>query len=127
MRILIVDDDIELSTCLADVLIGQGHQVCSAYDGITAVVLAMTAEVDAVVLDLHLPDRSGYEVARALRRLVASEVAIVLLTGDARPELDTADAVGIDLVLNKPVRGNDLARMVEFTRARRQRAIRSVA
>ena len=127
MRILIVDDDIDLSTCLADVMIGKGHQVCVAYDGITAVVLATTAEVDAVILDLRLPDRSGYEVARAIRRVCVKDVAILLLTGEAHPELDTASAVGVDLVLNKPVRGDDLARLLEFTRARRQRAIRSVA
>ena len=127
MRILIVDDDIELSTCLADVLIGNGHQVCVAFDGMTAVVLATTAAVDAVVLDLRLPDRNGYEVARALRRVLENDVAIILLTGEANPELDTAAAVGIDLVLNKPVRGADLARLVEFTRDRRQRALASVA
>jgi DNA-binding response OmpR family regulator len=127
MRILIVDDDIELSTCLADVMIGKGHQVCVAYDGITAVVLATTAEVDAVILDLHLPDRSGYEVARALRRMVEHDVAIILLTGDAHPERDTASAVGIDLVVNKPVGGTDLASLLEFIRERRQRAVRSVA
>jgi DNA-binding response OmpR family regulator len=78
---------------------------------------------DAVILDLVLPDESGYDTAKALRQVLPSTAVIILLTADLYPERDLADAVGIDIVLTKPVEPALVIGMVELVRSRRRRKL----
>ncbi|MBI2896899.1 MAG: response regulator [Deltaproteobacteria bacterium] len=69
-RILVVDDNIDAATTLAEALETWGHSVKIVYDGTSAIEAALDYRPDLVLLDLGLPGVDGYEVAK---RLKASE------------------------------------------------------
>jgi DNA-binding response OmpR family regulator len=77
-RILLADDDEELCHLLRDFLVREGFQVDLAHDGDDALRLAQTGGYDAVILDVMLPERSGLELLRELRR--SSKLPVLMLT-----------------------------------------------
>ena len=67
-RILVVEDDEVLRGLLERNLQARGHEVRSACDARTALVLLRTSPVDLVMLDINLPDQTGWEVLRIAQR-----------------------------------------------------------
>ena len=67
LRILIVDDNVETRELLEDTLANEGHAPLLAWDAAEALRILATSRVDAVVLDLLLPGRSGFEVLSDIR------------------------------------------------------------
>jgi DNA-binding response OmpR family regulator len=92
-RILIVDDDERLAAMLASYLEARGYTTEHRADGRTGLHAALHAQVDAMVLDVMLPDLEGLEV---LRRLRAAGSALPVLMLTARGE-DTDRIVGLEL------------------------------
>lgn len=124
LEILVVEDDPVYAEFVASTLRGPGHGVRVAVDGASARACAREVRFDAVVLDLSLPDESGYSIARSLRRdLLAPHAVIILLTANMYPELDTAEAVGIDLVVSKPVEPALVIGMIDHVHARRRKRL----
>lgn len=122
LNILVIDDDGVYADFVASTLRAAGHDVAIANDAAAARRHVEGARADAVVLDLGLPDESGYDLARDLRaRLMPDTTVIILLTANLYPQRDLANAVGIDMVLTKPVEAELVHGMVEFIRARRTR------
>lgn len=91
-RILVVDDEKKIVEIVKAYLEREGFKVASAYDGRTALGLARRQHPDLIVLDLMLPEISGFDVCRALRK--ESDVPIIMLT--ARDET-TDKIVGLEL------------------------------
>jgi DNA-binding response OmpR family regulator len=87
--ILVIDDDHELASVLAEFLEGQGYGVLVAHSGAAAATLLERATVSVVLLDLRLPDADGVGL---MRQLLARESApeVVVVTGHAT--LDSAMA-----------------------------------
>jgi len=77
-RILLADDDEELSQLLSDFLEREGFAVDIANDGTTALRRVSESDYDAMILDVMLPGKSGIEVLRELRR--ESQVPVLMLT-----------------------------------------------
>jgi DNA-binding response OmpR family regulator len=124
LEILVVEDDPVYAEFVASTLRTAGHGVEIAGDGAHARAFAGAGGIDAVVLDLTLPDESGYDIARALRRgLLAPHAVIILLTANMYPELDKAEAVGIDLVLSKPIEPALVIGMIDHVHARRRKRL----
>jgi DNA-binding response OmpR family regulator len=122
LNILVVEDDPDGGDLVAEILRSDGHDVRLARDGASALAAARASMIDAVLLDLHLPDLLGYEVARLLREgILPDSSTIIMLTGDATAELDRANVIGIDIVLHKPVEAIVLGRLIDFVRTRRRR------
>ena len=120
LKILVVEDDPVYAEFVATTLRGAGHEVDIAGSGAAARERARAWRPDAVILDLGLPDESGYEVGRALRREILGEAAIIiLLTASLYPQRDMADAVGIDIVFSKPVEPQLVTGMVDLIHQRR--------
>lgn len=93
-----------------------GHQVRWAYSAATALDLALDAPPDAVLLDIGLPDRDGYELARELReRALSTTAAIIVLTGQPRAP-GRADEHLIDLHLMKPIDIAQLSSLLHYAR-----------
>src|SRR3954463_9756364 len=67
MRFLVVEDDDKLARAIARGLRHEGYAVDRAADGDAALMQTAVYEYDAVILDLMLPGRDGFEVCRALR------------------------------------------------------------
>lgn len=114
-RVLVVDDNRDAADNLAMLLRSHGLQVHVAYDGARALELADTAQPTVVVLDIGLPDLSGLEVARALRRTWrAGQLMIIAVTGRGQPadRLETRNA-GIEVHLVKPVDPDTLLKLID--------------
>ena len=102
MRLLIVEDEIRLASALQRGLGAEGFTVDLAYTGPDGLHLAQETAYDAVILDLMLPELSGY---RIIERLRAAENWVPLLMLTAKDgEYDEADALdlGADDYLTKP-------------------------
>ena len=102
-KVLIVDDEPNVLRVLDYVLAAQGYEVISADNGAKALKKAVTERPDLIILDIILPDMSGFEVCRELRACHV-EVPILMLTGrksvdDRVRGLDT----GADDYVPKPV------------------------
>lgn len=101
MRVLLIDDDTELTALMENFLGGQGFEVDVAHDGTAGLAKALAGECDIVLLDGMLPGLDGLEVLRQLRRRSAAPV--IMLTARSAPTdriagLDT----GADDYLTKP-------------------------
>ena len=81
-RVLIVDDNEDAASLLAEMLGAIGYDCTIAYDGPGALEIARQATFDSVLLDIGLPAMDGYEVARHLRELPGGrDVQLVAITG----------------------------------------------
>ena len=69
LRILVVDDEPVVLEALEALLLKEGHQVLTAPDGEVAIRLAQAERPDIILLDLHLPGLSGFEVVNRLREI----------------------------------------------------------
>jgi two-component system, OmpR family, alkaline phosphatase synthesis response regulator PhoP len=101
-RVLLVEDEPGLQLAVSDRLTSEGYQVETAGDGNTAVIRAAGEPFDLIVLDVMLPGRDGFDVARTLRQQ-GIQTPILMLT--ARSEV--VDRVvglklGADDYLTKP-------------------------
>ena len=99
---LVVEDEVHLAEALRDGLRAEGIAVDVAYDGDRGLDLARFNPYDAIVLDLMLPRRHGYDVCRILRGEGVWTPVLMLTAKDG--EYDQADALdlGVDAYLTKP-------------------------
>jgi signal transduction histidine kinase/ActR/RegA family two-component response regulator len=104
--VLVVDDNVDAADMLQALLGMHGFDVGVAHSGATALDMIAARRWDAVLLDIGLPDMSGYDVAATSRAqgLVGDNTLLVALTGwsDAESRRKSAEA-GIAHHLNKPV------------------------
>lgn len=91
-KILVVDDEKKIVEIIKAYLEREGFQIISAFDGKSAIDLAFSQNPDLIVLDLMLPEVSGWDVCRAVRK--KSEVPIIMLT--ARDEV-TDKIIGLEM------------------------------
>ena len=106
-RILLADDDAELSALLAEYLAGEGFEVTRAADGEAALEALRAPNLDAVVLDIMMPRLSGIEVLKRLRR--ESNLPVIMLTarGDDLDRIIGLE-LGADDYLPKPCNPREL-------------------
>jgi two-component system phosphate regulon response regulator PhoB len=109
-RILVVDDEPDITALVAYHLARSGYRVSTATTGPDALRAARDERPDIVVLDLMLPGVSGYEVLRELRqRQETQDVGVILLTA-RREETDRIKglSLGADDYLTKPFSPQEL-------------------
>lgn len=102
MRVLVVDDERGVTQALQRGLTAEGFAVDAAHDGETGLAMATDGEYDAIVLDIMLPRRNGYDVLTALRERGVWTPVLMLSAKDG--EYDIADGLdlGADDYLTKP-------------------------
>jgi len=112
-RVLVVDDNIDVADTHAMLLAEEGCEVRTAYSGAAAVQEAERFRPELVLLDIGLPDASGYEVCQQLRAAEWSRgIAIVAVTGwGQEPDRARSAAAGFDQHLVKPVDPTVLLRL----------------
>ena len=125
MRVLIIEDDLDIATNLYEFLEGRGCVVDMARDGVSGMHLAVSGEFDAIVLDLGLPGMDGLRLCSKLRREACLDVPVLILT--ARDVLDdklTAFDCGADDYLVKPFALREVeARLKALVARRRGRVV----
>lgn len=109
VRVLVVDDNVDVAELLAEALQEEGFETAVAHDGQDALATWRRFLPHAGVLDVGLPDLDGYQLAKALRAEYGREATLIAATGYGRPtdRVRAADA-GFDCHLVKPVRVHDL-------------------
>lgn len=110
--ILVVDDEIKITEVVSSYLEKSGHEAICAHNGTQAMSLFESFSPALVILDLMLPDMSGEEICRAIRK--KSRVPIIMLTA----KVEDADIIrglgmGADDYLTKPFSPKQLVARVE--------------
>jgi two-component system KDP operon response regulator KdpE len=100
-RVLVVDDEPQILRALQTNLRGAGYEVETAATAEQALAAAALKPPDAVIVDLVLPDRSGTEVCRELRRWSSAPILVLSVVGEEREKVAALDA-GADDYVEKP-------------------------
>ena len=101
-RILVVDDEQQILRALKTSLRGAGYEVETADTAESALAAAAMRPPEAVILDLVLPDGSGIDVCRELRKWSSAPVILLSAVGEEREKVAALDA-GADDYVTKPV------------------------
>lgn len=108
MRVLLIDDDRRLVKLIEEVLIEEGFEVDTAFDGLTGLELALRGTYDVAIIDWMLPERDGPAIVRSVRS-ARLPTACMLLT--ARTQIEDRVAgldSGADDYLAKPFSFDEL-------------------
>ena len=101
--ILVVEDDPDTRQMLAELLGFEGYSVVEAETGADALRKIVQQRVDAVLLDLRLPDIDGYTVCQRIRAGDQQSVPILIVSAEREPtSMAKARAAGADDYLAKP-------------------------
>ena len=123
--VLIADDDPEILTMLSLRLAKKGYECVEAVDGVQTLRIARERHPDVVILDVMMPRKNGWEVARELRSdPQLAEIGIVMLTaiGERVNEM-TSPLYGADEYVDKPFDFADLeSRIKKVIEARRSKS-----
>ena len=112
--VLIVDDIPDITHTMSILLQLRGHSTVEAFTGRQAIRLAQGRAFDAFLLDITLPDISGIEVARAIRRLRGQRPKILAITGwGHRGMRIRCLEAGFDYHLVKPIDGRRIIALIE--------------
>lgn len=111
-KILVVDDEKKIVAIVKAYLEREGFRVTAAYDGKSALDLARRHSPDLIVLDLMLPEISGWDVCRTLRK--ESDVPIIMLTAhDETSDKIVGLELGADDYITKPFDPKELVSRVK--------------
>ena len=111
MRVLVVEDDLDIRKALVDLLRGHGHAVSGAGAGAEGLAAIAGDRPDAILLDLALPDMGGDQFLEALRQDARFEnIPVVVMSGWARTIDPPVPVAGW---LPKPIDPGQLLAMME--------------
>jgi DNA-binding response OmpR family regulator len=113
-RILVADDDPEILTLLGLRLKQRGYEVIEASDGEKALEQAREQKPDLVILDVMMPQKNGWEVARELKQdAETKDLGIIILTaiGEKMNEI-TSPLYGADAYIDKPFEFDKLEKAI---------------
>lgn len=115
-RVLLVDDETRLRRILARYLRARGHAVTEAGTAADALAALAVQQVDVLLLDINLPDDTGWHVLRRVQARVAPghRPPCVVVMSAAPPAATRVAQLVPDAVLNKPFPIEALARLVEL-------------
>jgi two-component system cell cycle sensor histidine kinase/response regulator CckA len=109
-RVLVVDDDMDNARMLAEVLSDEGYEVQVAQNAEVALQLWERRRYDAALLDALMPDISGWELARELRKRTPQALLAIVTGMDVRGQ-NRANLALVDAVFRKPI---DVGALDEF-------------
>src|SRR4051794_5269520 len=121
LRILVVDDDPAMVGAITALVGTEGHQVITAYDGLTAVKRFREEHPDLVLLDLAMPGPDGFTVAGQIR--AAGQAPILVVSGESGEAAKVrALGIGADDYLTKPFGKAELLARIAAVMRRGDRA-----
>ncbi|GAB5490713.1 MAG: hypothetical protein Phog2KO_09280 [Phototrophicaceae bacterium] len=109
-QILVVDDDAMNREVMEAFLLSEGYEVLLASNGQDGLNLAHEYQPSTIILDVRMPDISGYAVCEKLKQSGETKnIPIMIMTGfDAREDYERGKAAGADEFLTRPFDGDDL-------------------
>jgi two-component system phosphate regulon response regulator PhoB len=123
MKVLVVEDDLDIQELVVSLLSRAGYDVLAESNGDSGLAAALTQQPDLAILDWMMPGLSGVEVCRAMRADPgAKTIAVLMLTSKAQEaDIDQAFTVGADDYMVKPFRGRELVSRVNALTAETRR------
>src|SRR6478672_6604806 len=106
-RILVVDDEAQITRVLRTALTGSGYEVRTADDGHSGLRSAREWLPDLVITDVSMPNMSGIELCRQLRAESTLPVIVLSVKGEEKAKVDALDA-GADDYVTKPIGMDEL-------------------
>lgn len=110
-RVLIVEDEPNIVESLRFLLEREGLSVAVQPDGALAMDSVTATRPDLVILDVMLPNRSGFDILRELRQSTGPKVMVLTAKGQAR-DRETAEEIGVDSFMTKPFSNKDIVATV---------------
>ena len=118
-KVLLIDDDAALTGMLTEFLRGEGFETAAAFNGVEGAAAALDPTLDAVILDVMMPDISGIETLQRIRS--TSSVPVIMLTAKGAEDDRVAGLeVGADDYISKPYYARELLARLKAV-LRRQR------
>lgn len=113
-HILVVDDDDMNRELMEAFLASENYTVALAHSGKVALQMASELHPDLVILDVRMPDMSGYEVCQQLKSEPQTQaIAVIIVTGfDGREDRERAAEVGADAFVSRPFGADELIERV---------------
>lgn len=117
MKLLVVEDEMQLADALSEILKRNMYSVDTAYDGISGLDNALTGVYDCIILDIMLPGMNGIDILRNIRNeKINTPVLLLTARSEVEDKINGLDC-GADDYLTKPfVTGELLARVRALTR-----------
>jgi len=107
-RILIVDDEKDLATLLADELTEENYEVDTAGNGVEAVLRVFDFDWDVLLMDIRMPNLDGINALKIIRH-IKPNLPVIMFTGQAaRCEIAETTRLGAAACLMKPVQRDHL-------------------
>lgn len=106
-RILVVDDETQITRVLKTALQSQGYEVKTATDGETALDLTVDWIPDLIVTDLSMPKMTGIELCRSVRERSQVPIIVLSVREEEKSKIEALDA-GADDYVTKPFSANEL-------------------
>jgi two-component system KDP operon response regulator KdpE len=116
-RVLVVEDELSLLRALAMNLTARGYAVTEADTGARALTALADHPPDMVVLDLGLPDMSGLDVIRAVRRFASTPIIVLSARSGSSDKVEALD-LGADDYVTKPFSMNELLARLRVAKRR---------
>lgn len=114
LKILLVEDNITNQFVATKILNKLGYQPEIANNGIEALQMVKEKEYDIIFMDVRMPEMDGLEATKKIRSELAIEIPIIALTANAiEGDKQICLNAGMSDYMSKPVRVDDLARMIE--------------
>ena len=110
LRIVIADDEPDTVLTLAAILEHEGHSVYGFGTGREALAAARMYQADVLILDIQLPDMTGYDIARRIVDTVQQRPLLIAISGRWKGQVDAllSVAIGFDHHFPKPCDPNEL-------------------
>jgi len=111
--ILVIEDEEDVRRLLSDILIMGGHEVRVVSNGKRGIELFRGKRFDLVFTDLGMPEMSGWQVAKEIKKM-DDKTPVALITGwMVQPKRTEMKERGVDLIVNKPFQIDQILRMVQ--------------
>ena len=124
VKVLVADDNRDAADSLGMLLSMAGYSVLLAHSGAEALTLALRERPDVLILDIGMPELSGYDVARGVRQQEWGKQTLLLaISGwDQRQDREASAAAGFDVHLSKPAKPERVEELLaEFSARSEQR------
>ena len=116
MKILVIDDNENLSTMFSRLMEAEGHECIVSNDGINGLTLIEQEKFDAIILDLNMPDFTGFDVIDALEKkgnLKKHKIVVLTATDLSLEKMEELKKRGIHACLKKPAKMDLLCEVLE--------------
>ncbi|HTZ89254.1 MAG TPA: response regulator transcription factor [Alloacidobacterium sp.] len=101
MRILVVDDEVQITRVLRAALQSNGYEVTTARNGVEAITLFLENPPDLVITDLSMPEINGVELTREIRQRASTPIIVVSVRNQESAKIQALDE-GADDYMTKP-------------------------